>query len=66
MNATAEMQWRSPLRVVYHLLSTKESLNESFFYRCEIETLRRAEFLLANKPHDWDFSSSQYRPTNVA
>jgi hypothetical protein len=27
---------------------TKESLNESVFYRCEDETLRRAEFLLGN------------------
>jgi hypothetical protein len=33
-------------RIVYHLLSTKESYNESVFHRCEEETLRRAEFRL--------------------
>jgi transposase len=33
-------------RIVYHLLSTKESYNESVFKRCDEETLRRAEFRL--------------------
>src|SRR6202158_5079889 len=33
-------------RIVYHLLNTKESYNESVFRRCDEETLRRAEFRL--------------------
>lgn len=33
-------------RIVFHLLSTKESYNENVFHRCEEETLRRAELRL--------------------
>jgi hypothetical protein len=33
-------------RIVYHLLSTKESYDETVFKRCDEETLRRAEFRL--------------------
>jgi len=33
-------------RIVYHLLSTRESYNESVFKRCDEETRRRDEFRL--------------------
>jgi hypothetical protein len=33
-------------RIVYHLLSTKETYNESVLHRSEEETLRRAEYPL--------------------
>lgn len=33
-------------RIVYHLLGTKESYNESVFHRCDEEALRRAQFRL--------------------
>jgi hypothetical protein len=53
------------LAIVFHLLTTKEAYNESIFHKTEEETLRRAQYRLADKLPNSDFRSSPRRTADV-